>query len=61
MSEINQLEKVIIKQNQIKRVNNSKIVTYKDKEEYLVSPGFTTVKVSALKSYYKTIGLGSLL
>ena len=50
-----------IKRNQKKRIDNGTIVKYKDGDEYFISPGFTTVKLSALKAHLKTIGMGNYL
>ena len=50
-----------LKANQQKRIDNGTIVEYKDKEKYLISPGFTTINVKELKSYLKTIGMGNAI
>ena len=50
-----------LKTNQQKRIDNGTIVEYKDKEKYLISPGFTTINVKELKIYLKTIGIGNAI
>lgn len=56
MAKINQSLTAEIKIRQRERIANGKFVS-KNKEEYLISPGFTTVKVSALRPSYKILGI----
>jgi len=60
MITLNKLIKGEIYENQSKRIENGSVVIYKDKEEHFQSPGFTTVKVSALKGYVKSLGFKDL-
>jgi len=46
--------------NQANRIETGKKVKYKDGKEYLLSPGYTTVLVTVLKSYLKGFGMKSL-
>ena len=42
-----------IKKNQNKRLENGKVVTYRDGEEYLVSPGYPPVSLTVFNAYIK--------
>jgi len=57
MSKVNQAINSQIRERQRERFNNGKIVKYKDGNEYLVSPGFTTVHLSTFRSACKSIGM----
>ena len=53
--------RLALKGNQVKRADNGTIVTYKDGKDYLVSPGYTAVSVSAFKSFCKNSGFGEII
>ena len=53
--------KQFLREDQIKRVENGSVETYKNGLDYLVSPGFCTVSASSFKSFCKTSGFGELL
>lgn len=57
---INQSLKLEIMKNQENRINTGRIVRYKDGKDYLVAPGFTTVRLSALKTNLKAAGYTNL-
>ena len=53
--------KLLLRGNQIRRADNGTIVTYKDGKDYLVSPGYITVSISAFKSFCKNSGYGEVI
>ena len=57
MAKVNQAVNAQFRELQRKRYENGKIVKYKDKNEYLVSPGFSPVLLSVYRSSCKTIGM----
>lgn len=54
-SKINQSLKETLKMTQQKRLDNGVIITYKDGQQYLQSPGYTTVNLASFKKYYKSL------
>lgn len=46
-----------IKANHKKRIDNGHIEDWSDSNEYLVSPGYTSVEVKEYRKYLATIGM----
>ena len=57
MAKVNQAINAQFRAIQKDRLDNGKVVKYKDGNEYLVSPGFTAVRYSVFVASCKTIGM----
>ena len=53
--------KIEIRNNQIKRIENGKVSTYKDGKEYLISKGYNTINVNAFKTWLKAWDMKNLV